>query len=181
MTRGTRTSGADEQGSDEQATDEQATDEQGASLRPQRRGRRIAMSDREREAFLARERTCRVATIDASGAPHVSPLWFVWDGSALWLNSIVSSQRWRDLTRDPRVAVVVDAGVEFTELHGVEIRGRAEAIGEAPRTGTPDERLTAVEQSFADKYAGGRIVHDGRHAWLRIEPEKIVSWDFRKA
>jgi hypothetical protein len=22
--------------------------------------------------------------------------------------------------------------------------------------------------------------HDGRHAWLRITPESIVSWDFRK-
>lgn len=22
--------------------------------------------------------------------------------------------------------------------------------------------------------------HDGRHAWLRIVPDKIVSWDFRE-
>jgi hypothetical protein len=21
---------------------------------------------------------------------------------------------------------------------------------------------------------------DGRHAWLRLTPEKLVSWDFRK-
>jgi hypothetical protein len=24
------------------------------------------------------------------------------------------------------------------------------------------------------------MIHDGRHAWLRITPGKIVSWDFRK-
>ena len=24
------------------------------------------------------------------------------------------------------------------------------------------------------------MYHDGRHAWLRIVPDKIVSWDFRK-
>jgi hypothetical protein len=24
------------------------------------------------------------------------------------------------------------------------------------------------------------IVRDGRHAWLRLTPEKISSWDFRK-
>jgi len=24
------------------------------------------------------------------------------------------------------------------------------------------------------------VHHDGRHAWLRITPDKIVSWDFRK-
>ena len=25
-----------------------------------------------------------------------------------------------------------------------------------------------------------QMIHDGRHAWLRIAPLKIVSWDFRK-
>jgi hypothetical protein len=24
------------------------------------------------------------------------------------------------------------------------------------------------------------MFHDGRHAWLRVVPSKIVSWDFRK-
>jgi hypothetical protein len=24
------------------------------------------------------------------------------------------------------------------------------------------------------------MIHDGRHAWLRITPLKLVSWDFRK-
>ena len=24
------------------------------------------------------------------------------------------------------------------------------------------------------------MTHDGRHAWLRITPLKMVSWDFRK-
>jgi len=26
----------------------------------------------------------------------------------------------------------------------------------------------------------GAMIHDGRHAWLRIVPDKITSWDFRK-
>jgi len=62
----------------------------------------------------------------------------------------------------------------------VELRGRAEVVGEAPRTGEPVPELEATERLFADKYAGGRFHHDGRHAWLRVRPTKIVSWDFRK-
>ena len=42
------------------------------------------------------------------------------------------------------------------------------------------EELAVPEQLFGDKYSGGTFRHDGRHAWLRIVPEKIVSWDFRK-
>ncbi|WP_375499897.1 pyridoxamine 5'-phosphate oxidase family protein [uncultured Jatrophihabitans sp.] len=151
-------------------------------MRPQRRGRKIAMSDDERDAFLAAERTCRVATIGLDG-PHATPLWFGWDGTALWLYSIVQSQRWTDLQRDPRISVVVDAGVEYFELRGVEIVGRAEPVGELPRTGTPDAALTEVEKIFGAKYLAandGEMFHDQRHGWLRIVPTKITSWDFRK-
>ena len=149
-------------------------------MREQRRSRRIAMTPEERDAYLTEQRTCRVATVNADGAPHVSPLWFVWDGTSLWLNSIVRSQRWVDLERDPRVSVVVDDGIEFGELRGVELIGRVEQVGEVPRTGEPVPELEVPEQLKADKYAGGQVVHDGRHALLRLTPEKIISWDFRK-
>ena len=148
-------------------------------LAAQRRGRRIAMTTEERDAFLWAERTCRVASTGPEG-PHVTPLWFAWDGTTLWLTSVVQSQRFADLRRDGRVSVVVDAGRDFTELRGVEIRGTAEVVGEVPRTGEAVAELEEPERIFATKYSDGRMRHDGRHAWLRITPQKLVSWDFRK-
>lgn len=146
----------------------------------QRRGRSIAMTEEERDQFLTRERTCRVATVGADGAPHVTPLWFVWDRPSLWLTSLVRSQRFADLQRDQRVSVVVDAGEEFGDLRGVELQGIALLVGEAPRTGEPVPELDVPERLFADKYAGGRVHHDGRHGWLCVIPSAIRSWDFRK-
>lgn len=139
------------------------------------------MGDAERDEFLATERTCRVATTGRDG-PHATPLWFVWDGAALWLYSIVRSQRWTDLQRDPRIGVVVDAGQDYFELRGVEITGRAEVIGEVPRVGQPHPELAGIESTFARRYLNGAddMLHDGRHAWLRVTPNKIASWDFRK-
>lgn len=149
--------------------------------RGQRRGRRIAMSPAEVDAFLAAERTCRVATVGPDGRPHVSPLWFVWDGGALWLHSVVRSRRWADLARDPRVAVVVDTGEQYGELRGVELSGRAEPVGDVPRGTGPDPELAGPERLFALKYAGvPEFVSDGRHGWLRVVPDAVVSWDFRK-
>jgi hypothetical protein len=100
----------------------------------QRRGRSIAMSGDELDAFLAVQRTCRVATNSTSG-PHVAPLWFFWDGESIWLNSVVRSQRWHDLQRDGR-------------------------------------------GKYRDP--GDEIPYDGKHAWLRVTPQKLTSWDFRK-
>jgi hypothetical protein len=149
-------------------------------LREQRRSRRVAMSRPELNEFLTTERTCRVATMSQDG-PHVTPLWFVWDGSLAWIYSIVGSQRWVDLDRDPRVAIVVDAGHDYFELRGAEITGTVTVVGEVPRTGAPASRLEAVERLFADKYQGtGDMIYDGRHGWLCITPAKIASWDFRK-
>jgi PPOX class probable F420-dependent enzyme len=138
------------------------------------------MTPEERDVLLTQQRTCRVATVGADGAPHVSALWFVWDGTALWLNSVVASQRWTNLARDPRVSVLVDAGEEFLELCGIELIGTVEVVGEVPRTGEHSDLLAAPEALFGDKYARGTFVADGRHAWLRLVPDKVVSWDFRK-
>jgi PPOX class probable F420-dependent enzyme len=138
------------------------------------------MAPEELDAYLREQRTCRAGTVGADGTPHVSPLWFVWDGTALWLNSVVKSQRWTNLSRDPRVSVVVDGGVDFFELHGVELTGRAEVVGEVPRTAAPNPDVAEAERLFGEKYAGGAFQPDGNHAWLRVVPDKIVSWDFRK-
>lgn len=138
------------------------------------------MSEEERDEFLAVERMCRVGTVDSDGAPHVSPLWFVWDGTAIWLNSIVGSKRWANLMQDGRISVTADAGIEFSELRGVEITGTAEVVGDVPRTDGYLESVREPEQLFGEKYLGSTFRADGRHAWLRIVPEKFVSWDFRK-
>jgi hypothetical protein len=138
------------------------------------------MSDAERDEFLASERTCRAATIGADG-PHASPLWFGWDGRYAWLYSLTRSKRWADLQRDPRISLVVDAGVDYFELRGVEIMGTAHVVGDIPRSDAPVAELDEIERLFAAKYMNSdRMFHDGRHAWLRVTPTKIASWDFRK-
>ena len=150
--------------------------------RSQRRGRRIAMTDAERDEFLTTERTCRVATLGPDG-PHATPLWFAWHAGCIWLYSITRSQRWADLQKDPRLGVVVDSGYDYGELRGVEITGTAEVVAEVPRIGEPtdDDALAAVEGQFAAKYFGmAEMFHDGRHGWLKVTPTKVSSWDFRK-
>jgi hypothetical protein len=139
------------------------------------------MTSQELDEFLGYERTCRVATVRSDGTPHVIPMWFVWDGTGLWLNSLVRSQRWADLQRDPRVAVVIDAGIQYSDLRGVELAGRVTQVGEAPRTNRPDPRLAEAELAFSRKYHNRDDFRpDGGHAWLSLVPTRVVSWDFRK-
>ena len=155
-------------------------DRSNAPTSGQRRGRKLAMSEDELDALLGTERTCRMASSSADGRLHNTPLWFVWHDGAIWISSIVRSRRWSDLRERPSVSVVVDAGTDYTELRGAELIGDVEVIGEIPRTGHEDPQLEPVEAAYAAKYANGEFEHDGRHAWLRLRPRTIVSWDFRK-
>ena len=150
-------------------------------MRPQRRGLKIAMSTDEVDAFLAQERVCRVSTVGPDGTPRSNPLWFVWHDRCLWLYSLVGTQRWANIGRTPTVSALIDAGHVYGELRGVELLGKVAVVGDVPRTGRGDSDLTAPEQLFFRKYFDrDEPVHDGRHAWLRLDPDKVLSWDFRK-
>ena len=146
-------------------------------MKEQRRARKIAMDPAELNDFLGRQHTCRVATASPQG-PHLTALWYVWDGSALWLTSLVKSQRWTDLEREPRGGGGIAAGEQYGALRRAARRGGRPLVGEVPRTGRPDETLAEPERLMAAKYGGPG--NDGRHAWLRLVPDKITSWDFRK-
>ena len=60
--------------------------------------------------------------------------------------------------------------------------GRVEGVGEVPRKGDFNPELETPERLFVERYHGGigPFPHDGRHAWLRLRPERQYSWDFRK-
>ena len=76
---------------------------------------------------------------------------------------------------------MIDAGESYFELRGVELIGTVEFVGEQPRMGAPEPRLDGVERLFGERYGAGRqLVYDGRHAWVRLAPDKEVTWDFRK-
>ena len=67
------------------------------------------LSDSEVEALLAADVPARVATLDADGCPHVTPLWFVWADGAFHMTSFAGKPHLRRLASNPRAGVCVDA------------------------------------------------------------------------
>ena len=85
----------------------------------------IRMSDNEVRAFLDEERTVVCATNGRRGWPHLMPLWYVarptGDGGApeVWAWTFAKSQKLRNLERDARATLQVEAGASYEELRGV--------------------------------------------------------------
>ena len=94
-------------------------------------GKAVGFSDAEAE-YLAENFIGRVATTSPSGQPHVVPVGYRFDGSAVTFGgwNLERSLKYRNLMSNDRVAFVVDDIVSSKpwKVRGVEIRGRAEPV-----------------------------------------------------
>jgi pyridoxamine 5'-phosphate oxidase family protein len=86
--------------------------------------------------FLRSQRIGRLATVGPSGWPHVVPVMYAFNDSGAF-EFDVDGVKLRNLTAEPRAAIVVDA---MGPKRGVTVQGRAELIG------TARARLTGVRK-----------------------------------
>ncbi|MBY8886597.1 PPOX class F420-dependent oxidoreductase [Streptomyces sp. PTM05] len=89
-------------------------------------------SDAER-AYLAGQRIGRMATVDRNGQPQANPVgYFLQDDGTILIGGLAmgTTKKWRNLTHNPRIALVVDdvVSVEPWTVRGVDIRGEAELL-----------------------------------------------------
>ncbi len=125
--------------------------------------------------FLATKEVVVLATIGPDGSPRATPMWFVATPEAIFMISLSDTHKVRDLSRDPRLAVVAETTTSERAISGVTVRGRAEFLPESP------ERI-AIAGRFLDKYHprlerlwGGRVMPPDR-VMFRIVPERVRSW-----
>ena len=67
-----------------------------------------SMSAEEIDALLALDVPAHLATLDAEGFPHVTPLWFIWAGGAFHLTSFPDRPHLARLRGDARAGICVD-------------------------------------------------------------------------
>jgi Pyridoxamine 5'-phosphate oxidase len=68
----------------------------------------VAMTRAEIDEFLSGRWVARLATLGRNGYPHISPLWYYWDGECVYLELTENRQPCKNLRRDPRCSVVID-------------------------------------------------------------------------
>jgi PPOX class probable F420-dependent enzyme len=140
------------------------------------------MSAAELAGFLDEQRTLTIATIGHDGWPHLMPLWYVVRDGELWSWTYAKSQKVRNLERDPRCTVQVEAGETYGELRGVMLKAECEVVRD------PDA-VVALAAELAERYAVGSVTPEAEAAWraqapkrvaLRFRPQATASWDHRK-
>src|ERR1700694_601329 len=88
----------------------------------------IRLTPDEQAAFLRENRKAALATLDQKGFPHVVAMNFVERDGAFYMTSYGKAQKVVNIRRNPKVALMIEAGDEYAELRGVMIRGRCEVL-----------------------------------------------------
>jgi PPOX class probable F420-dependent enzyme len=146
------------------------------------RRRQIRMTEAEVAAFLESQRTLICATAGPGGRPHLAALWYLPAAGRLDCWTYAASQKARNLARDPRATLLVEAGTAYQELRGVSLECDAELVRDpgqvldigvalAARYGdatpTPDLRATLARQA-------------AKRVGIHFHPTRVSSWDHRK-
>jgi hypothetical protein len=163
------------------------------------RREQIKMSDAEANAFLAEERTVTCATIGPRGWAHLMPLWYVLRAAPpgesspptqrMWAWTYSASQKVRNLERDARATLQVEAAELYPELRGVMLEcdvvvhrelDTVKALGHeifaryaAPRGEPPAAELPAEVAAVVDAQASKRVA-------LEFVERRRATWDHRK-
>ena len=111
-------------------------------------------------AYLQSQRLGRIATVGPDGQPHVVPVGFRYNADQDTIDvgglNLSEGKKFRDVQRNPRVAIVIDdlASVDPWTVRGIEIRGEAMILT-----------------------SGGKALGPGfGEAMFRIKPKRIISW-----
>jgi general stress protein 26 len=140
--------------------------------------------DQEEEAhmhaLLAEPVLARLATTNPETLqPHVVPVWFLWDGSTIWISAFVSTRKVRDLMKNLRCAVLVEPKQPADGLQAVLLEGQADLISE------PASLVAEMSARIYTKYLGPEGVlaaepqswmHDPENRLVKLIPARRMAW-----
>ncbi len=146
------------------------------------RREQIEMSAPERASFLNQERIVTCATNGPRGWPHLVPLWYVIRGEDLWAWTYAKSQKARNLERDVRATLSIEAGAQYHELRGVMIEARAVVHRDI-------ELVAMLGAELFERYGSATTgpeflqvvrAQAAKRVGLQFVGERTASWDHRK-
>ena len=125
------------------------------------------------EPVLARLATVNPKTLQ----PHVTPVWFLWDGANLWISVFISTRKAKDIAKNRKIAVLIEPK-NPQDLQAVLLEGPCEFI-EQPR-----DLVASMSLKIYIRYVGAEKITDTERSWtvdpenrlVKLTPQHTYSW-----
>ncbi|MBS4104224.1 pyridoxamine 5'-phosphate oxidase family protein [Tsukamurella paurometabola] len=141
----------------------------------------IQMTEAEIADFLERSRTATIATLGASGAPHLVAMWYAVIDGDLWIETKAKSQKVVNLRRNPVMSASIEAGHSYDQLRGVTIEGTAEIVeDEATVRAVCEQVYERYFGPYSDELKPAIDEMMKKRVAVRLRGDRVRSWDHRK-
>jgi hypothetical protein len=140
------------------------------------------MRGAKRWAYIARQKTLRMATINDDGTIYLSPLWFVVKDQRIFLPLDAGSRHANNAHAGRALSAVIDSGDEYATVHGISMKGTLKMAEDADLI----EQIIALifDKYFYDGHPYAESYFQfGRAAgrrYLELVPQKFNGWDMRE-
>lgn len=145
------------------------------------------MTSEEVSRFLAEQPILIAATLGPDGWPHLMPLWYVLRGSEPWIFTYAKSQKVRNLERDPRATLLVEAGQKDEEVRGVMLTAQAKVHRERDTVAEVAQELFArygrdgsTDGPLGDRTREAVRTQIPKRVAVQFRIDRTVSWDHSK-
>lgn len=113
---------------------------------------------------LVVERDVWLSTAHPEHGPHQVPLWFLWDGRAVWMCTSGTSATARNVRAEPRVRLALPDTSDVVLVQG-------EAQGFSTQDVPPE-----AAQAFIDKFGWDPRTEEGPYLYVRVVPKTVRAW-----
>ena len=140
------------------------------------------MTEEEVTQFIASQKSLQVATINKDGTPHLSTLWFDVVNGEIVFETFTKSQKIKNLQRDNRISCLLEDGLVYEKLRGVQINGVAELVDSPDQVhqlakGVMARNNPEITTEALDEVAEAMSV---KRTAVVVKATKVVSWDHQK-
>jgi PPOX class probable F420-dependent enzyme len=127
--------------------------------------------------MLNERRIAAVVTINKEGAPHLTAVWFLFDGESFFVMMMSSSVKMKNLRGNRRMALMIESRVASKEI-GISVSGEAEILaGDAAQQAIEAIHAKYITaEGLADPDVGPRF-REWDDTAVRLTPQRWIAWD----
>ncbi len=146
---------------------------------------KIIMSKEEIATFLQNQISLQIGTINKDGSPHLTTMWYLFDGENFIFHTYTKSQKIINLKRDSRITLLTEAGNQYSNLQGIIIYGNAEIINGKDSLEEVIRYMEMVGEKYVKdeegaQYIEGMKLQAPKRSVVIVKPSKFISWDHTK-
>ena len=146
---------------------------------------KIKMSEEELSSFLKTQISLQIGTINKDGSPHLTTMWYFYDGESFIFHTYTKSQKIINLQKDPRITLLTEAGSQYSDLQGIIVYGNAEIINGKDSLEEVIRYMEMVGEKYIKDEEGARYIEGmklqaPKRSVVIVKPSKFISWDHTK-